>query len=53
MIRNNGFLGLMEIIFVTVRDGYGVRRAWVVITIIALILSLPLLILAGLILLFL
>lgn len=45
-MRESGFLGLMQVIFDCVRDGFGLRRAWVVMAVIALILSAPFLLFA-------
>lgn len=45
-MRESGFLGLMQVIFDCVRDGFGLRRAWVVMLVIALILLAPFALLA-------
>lgn len=45
-MRESGFLGLMQVIFDCVRDGYNIRRAWAVMLVIALILAAPFALLA-------
>lgn len=45
-MRESGFLGLLQVIFDCVRDGFGLRHAWMVMTVIALILSAPFLLFA-------
>ena len=46
LARQSGFLGLMQVIFDCVRDGYNIRRAWAVMLVIALILAAPFALLA-------
>jgi len=48
-MRESGFLGLMQVIFDCVRDAFGLRRAWTVMAVIALILSAPFLLFALLV----
>lgn len=48
-MRESGFLGLMQVIFSSVRDGFGLRRAWSVMAVFALILSAPFLLFALLV----
>lgn len=48
-MRESGFLGLLRIIFECVRDAFGLRRAWTVMAVIALILSAPFLLFALLV----
>lgn len=48
-MRESGFLGLLQVIFHSVRDGFGLRRAWTVMAVIALILAAPFLLFALLV----
>lgn len=48
-MRESGFIGLLQVIFDCVRDGFGLRRAWMVMAVIALILSAPFLLFALLV----
>jgi preprotein translocase subunit SecG len=49
MMRNNGFVGLLWVIYASSREGFGKRRAAEVMAVIGLILATPLLIIALLI----
>ena len=48
-MRESGFIGLIQVIFDCVRDGFGLRRAWTVLLVIALILATPFALLALLV----
>ena len=50
-MRDNGIFALFWILFHTVRDAYGSRRAWQVSIAVSLVLLLPVLLLVGLVLL--
>lgn len=50
-MRESGLIGFFRVVFETVRDGYSQGRAWLVISIMILILLLPLFLIAGLLLL--
>jgi hypothetical protein len=45
-MRESGFLGLMQVIFDCVRDAFGLRRAWTVMAVFALIFAAPFLLFA-------
>ncbi len=45
-MRESGFLGLMQVIFDCVRDAFGIRRAWTVMLVFALIFATPFALLA-------
>lgn len=49
MIRNNGFIGLLQVIHASARAGFGSRQAARVMLVIGLVLATPLLLLALLI----
>jgi len=38
-MRESGFIGLLQVIFDCVRDGFGLRRAWTVMAVIALMIA--------------
>lgn len=46
MMRNNGFFGLLWVIYASSREGFGRRRAVEVMLVIGLILAAPLLLVA-------
>lgn len=48
-MRESGLVGIIHIVFATVRDGYSTARAWQVMAVFALIAALPVALLAGLI----
>ena len=48
-MRNNGFIGLMQVIHASAREGFGSRRAAQVMLVIGLILTTPILLIALLI----
>lgn len=50
-MRQSGLVGIIHIIFVTVRDGYSTARAWQVMAAFALIVAIPIALIVGLILL--
>lgn len=45
-MRNNGFIGLMQVIHASAREGFGSRRAVEVMLVIGLILATPVLLIA-------
>lgn len=45
-MRETGFLGLIQVIFECVRDGFGARRAWTILFVAALLFALPIALLA-------
>ena len=45
-MRNNGFVGLMQVIHASAREGFGSRRAVEVMLVIGLILATPVLLIA-------
>lgn len=45
-MRESGFLGLLQVIFECVRDAFGLRRAWTVMAVFALIFAAPFLLFA-------
>lgn len=49
MMRNNGFFGLLWVIYASSREGFGRRRAAEVMVVAGLILATPLLIVALLV----
>ncbi len=51
MMRESGLLGFLQIVFVTVRDGYSTARAWQVMAVFALIAALPIALIVGIVLL--
>ncbi len=48
-MRNNGFIGLMQVIHASAREGFGSRRAVQVMLVIGLLLATPILLIALLI----
>lgn len=46
MMRNNGFFGLLWVIYASSREGFGKRQATKVMAVIGLILAMPLLVVA-------
>lgn len=45
-MRESGFIGLIQVVFDCVRDGFGLRRAWLVALMFALIFLAPFVLLA-------
>ena len=48
-MRESGFVGLLQVIFGCVRDGFGARRAWSIMLVVALLLAIPVALIALLV----
>ena len=48
-MRESGLFGLIQIVFLCARDGFSTARAWQIMAVFALLLALPVALLAGLI----
>ena len=48
-MRESGFIGLLQVIFGCVRDGFGARRAWAIMLVVALLFAIPVALIALLI----
>lgn len=48
-MRESGFIGLVQVVFRCVRDGFGARRAWAIMLVTALLFAIPIALLALLV----
>ncbi|MCP3730634.1 hypothetical protein M9978_09360 [Sphingomonas sp. MG17] len=46
-MRESGLFGIIQIVFVTVRDGYSTARAWQVMAAFALLAAIPIALVVG------